>query len=237
MVEHAKKLAQVAENVAIKCPATEAGIAAMEELTSIGITINATVSYSVSQALAVAEAVERGLQSARVSAINTDEMGPVITLMVGRIDDQLKRVAEKEAIQVEPDYLEWAGVSVFKKAQSVFREKGYSSMLLAAAYRNEHQWLELTGPGAVLSIPYKWWKKFNDMNVEVTEKLHLPVDDRIVNELRDKFSDFRQMYDENSLQPSEFATLGAAKHTLNQFLSAYDGLVGVIRERILQSGA
>ena len=52
----------LAPNVIVKIPATETGIRAMEEATYRGISINATVSFTVPQALAVAEAIERGLE-------------------------------------------------------------------------------------------------------------------------------------------------------------------------------
>jgi transaldolase len=54
--------AGLAPNIQIKIPATRAGVAAIEEVTYQGVNINATVSFSVPQALAVADAVERGLK-------------------------------------------------------------------------------------------------------------------------------------------------------------------------------
>ena len=42
-------------------------------------------------------------------------MGPVCTIMVGRLDDWLKVLTEKGNITIDPGYLEWAGVAVFKK--------------------------------------------------------------------------------------------------------------------------
>ena len=45
----------------VKIPVTEAGIHAIEEATYHGVSINATVCFTVPQAVAVAEAVERGL--------------------------------------------------------------------------------------------------------------------------------------------------------------------------------
>ena len=48
-------------------------------------------------------------------------MGPVCTIMGGRLDDWLKVVAEKQDIILEPGYLEWAGVAVFKKAYKIFQ--------------------------------------------------------------------------------------------------------------------
>ena len=45
----------------VKIPVTQAGVSAIEEATYRGISINATVSFTLPQAIAVAEAVERGL--------------------------------------------------------------------------------------------------------------------------------------------------------------------------------
>ena len=84
MVAHATELAALAPNIAIKAPATDLGIAAMEEMTARGIRINATVSFTVAQALAVAAALERGLKCARAAGLNADAIRPYITLMIGR---------------------------------------------------------------------------------------------------------------------------------------------------------
>ena len=69
-------------------------------------------------------------------------MGPVCTIMVGRLDDWLKVVVEKERITIDPGYLEWAGVAVFKKAYQIFRQRGYRIRLLSAAFRNHMHWSE-----------------------------------------------------------------------------------------------
>lgn len=54
-------LQTLAPNMHIKMPATSAGIKAFEEATYRGVSINATVSFSATQAQAVGEAVQRGL--------------------------------------------------------------------------------------------------------------------------------------------------------------------------------
>src|SRR5215472_9454893 len=46
----------LAPNMIVKIPATQAGIRAIEEATAAGVSINATVSFTVPQAIAVAEA-------------------------------------------------------------------------------------------------------------------------------------------------------------------------------------
>src|SRR6188474_1710523 len=62
IVEQAKYFNTLAPNIIVKIPATRAGIAAIEAATARGISVNATVSFTVPQSLAVAEAIERGLR-------------------------------------------------------------------------------------------------------------------------------------------------------------------------------
>src|SRR6476646_8349759 len=81
---------EVAPNIIVKFPAIKTGIAVIEEATYRGVSINATVSFSVAQAVAAAEAVERGLRRREAEGLRTDDMGPVITIMVGRIEDWLR---------------------------------------------------------------------------------------------------------------------------------------------------
>jgi transaldolase len=45
----------------VKVPATKAGLQAAEDATAAGVVVNITVCFTVSQALAFAEAIERGL--------------------------------------------------------------------------------------------------------------------------------------------------------------------------------
>ena len=62
IVEQALRFAELAPNIQVKIPATNAGIEAIEEVTAAGVNVNATVSFTVPQVIAVAEAVERGLR-------------------------------------------------------------------------------------------------------------------------------------------------------------------------------
>lgn len=233
MVSHAVQLAALAPNIAIKAPATAAGIAAMEEMTARGIRINATVSFSVAQAVAVAQMLERGLRRARAAGHDADAIRPYITLMIGRVDDQLKRVAEKEAIAATPGVIEQSGIAVFKAAHRLFRAKGYPGTLLAAAYRHQGHWSEIIGRDVLQTIPYSWWTKFNTCDHTPTLSLDHPVDEAVVAELRAKFPDFVRAYDSDGMTPAQFATYGATRHTLNQFLGGYADLIALVRTRML----
>ncbi|MGH9884752.1 MAG: transaldolase family protein [bacterium] len=234
MEEHARILAAVAPNVAIKVPATPPGIAAGSALVASGINVNATVSFTLPQALAVAEAFEGAIDRALAAGHPKERIHPYVTLMVGRLDDHLQRVMAKDAISIDPGHLHWAGIAVFKKARRLFQERGYRSTLLAAAYRHHLHWSQLIGPGIVQSIPYAWWKQFEASIVEVEATLDRPVEPRILDALYGHFAEFRRAYDENGLAPEEFVHYGATLHTLQQFICGYHDLLSIVRDRMLR---
>lgn len=233
MVAQATQLASLAPNIAIKAPATEVGIAAMEEMTARGIRVNATVSFTVPQTLAVSAALERGLKRARSAGRDADAIRPYITLMIGRVDDQLKRVADAEKLSVTPGTIEWSGIAVFKNAHRIFKERGLPGTLLAAAYRHENHWSQIIGREVLQTIPYTWWTQFNVAATEPTLTLDQPIDGAILSELRAKFPDFIRAHDEDGMQPAEFQGYGPTLHTLNQFLGGYGDLIASVRARML----
>ena len=92
LTEQAVRFNTLGPNMIVKIPVTRAGIAAIEEATYRGISINATVCFTLPQCVAVAEAVERGLPRREREGKDIASMGPVCTIMVGRLDDWLKVV-------------------------------------------------------------------------------------------------------------------------------------------------
>ncbi len=223
----------LAPNMQVKIPATAAGIIAIEEATYHGVNINATVSFSVPQALAVGVAVERGLQRREAEGKPVADMVPVCTIMIGRLDDWLHALEKRDGIVVTPGYPDWAGVACIKKVYGIYQERGYRARLLAAAYRHHLHWSELIGGDIVLTIPYEWQILFNASDVEVKERFQNPVSPEIVATLYDKFADFRRAYDVDGLTPEEFDTFGPTVRTLRAFISSYHDLLAVIREFML----
>lgn len=233
IVEQAARFSGLAPNIITKIPVTEAGIAAIEEATFRGISINATVSFTLPQAIAVAQAVERGLSRREKEGGDISRMGPVCTLMVGRLDDWLKAVAEKQGVIADPAVLDWAGVAVFKKAYKIYQERGYRLRLLSAAFRNHLHWSELIGGDVVISPPYEWQKRFNASDVTVESRIDTAVPPEIVRELERKFTDFRRAYEEDGMAPREFETYGASVRTLRQFCKATEDLASLMRDFML----
>ena len=223
----------LAPNIQVKIPVTRAGIPAIEEATYRGLNVNATVCFTLPQSIAVAEAVERGLQRRAAAGHDPASMTPVCTLMIGRLDDWLKVVAKKDGIVLTPGHLDWAGIAVMKKAYGIFQQRGYRSRLLAAAYRHHLHWSELIGGDIVQTIPYEWQLLFNQSDIEVKKRMQNPVDPTIVEELYRKFTDFRRAYDENGMIVEEFDQFGATLRTLRTFIGSYAELLACVRDFML----
>ena len=235
MFEQGQYLASLAPNIAIKCPALPAGIKAMEMLTAAGITVNATVSFTVPQAIHVAEAIERGLSQAEKNSVDTKDVTPYVTIMVGRIDDHLKRVRDSKNINMDPEIINWASIAIFKNAYRIFKERNYRSKLLAAAFRCDLHWKEIVGGDIIISMPYEWWNKFNASDVDVRHKIDEPVDEKTISLLKENFEDFNKAYDEKGMSENEFESFGASVHTMQTFLEGYDEFVALIRSRMIIS--
>jgi transaldolase len=233
MVDQAVRYSSLAPNMQVKLPATMQGIAAMEEATYRGVNINATVSFTVPQAVAIGEAVDRGLARREDEGLATADMTPVTTIMVGRTDDWIQAVTKRDGIIVSPDHLPWAGVAVFKKAREIYQERGFRSRLLAAAYRHHLHWSEFIGGDIVLTIPSKWQKLFNSSAVQVKDRIDDPVDPQIIADLYDRVPDFRKAYDEDGMTIDEFDSYGATVRTLRGFIASYHELTRVIREEFM----
>lgn len=233
IVEQASEFSQLAPNMIVKIPVVKAGIPAIEEATYRGVSINATVCFTLPQCIAVAEAVERGLKRRERERKDISSMGPVCTIMVGRLDDWLKVLIEKDNISIDPGYLEWAGVAVFKKTYQIFRERGYRIRLLSAAFRNHMHWSEMIGGDVVISPPYSWQVRFNASDIEVRPRINQPVDPHVVEELLRKFPDFRRAYSDDGLAIDDFDTFGPTRRTLRQFITACHDLDALVRDFML----
>jgi transaldolase len=223
----------LAPNMQVKAPVTRAGLQAIEEATYNGVSVNATVSFTVPQALAVAEAVERGLNRRSASGLPIEQMSPVCTIMIGRTDDWVKVLAKREKIDIDPAYLDWAGIACLKKAYHIYQQRGYRARLLAAAYRHLGHISEFMGGDLILSMPHEWQLKFNESDIVVEERMSRPVDEKIVQAMYQKIPDFRRAYDEDGLSVDEFDTYGATVRTLRGFIESAHELMAVIREFML----
>jgi transaldolase len=235
IVDQAERFSKLAPNIIVKIPVTKAGVPAIEEATYLGVSINATVSFTVPQAIAVAEAVERGLNRREAEGKDISHMGPVCTIMVGRLDDWLKVVTAKGGICLDPGCMEWAGVAVMKKAYHIYQERGYRLRLLSAAYRNHMHLTEFVGGDMVVSPTHQWQVNINNSSIKAKPRMDKPVPGRTLDELYDNLVEFRKAYDEGGLKVEEFDEYGAALRTMRQFLDASQGLASFVRDFMVRN--
>lgn len=233
MLAQGRHFDTLAPNMQVKFPATSAGIAAIEEATWLGISINATVSFTLPQALAVGAAVERGLERRDAAGLDTSRMSPVCTLMIGRLDDWMKAICERDDIVVDPAAPNWAGLAVFKRAAAIYAERGYRARPLAAAYRHHLHWSELIGGDVSMTLPFQWQRRFNASAVEIRPRFDDPVPTAYVEELLARIPDFERAYEPDGLTAAEFDSYGATVRTLRSFIASYWDLVRAVDDILL----
>ncbi|WP_127818129.1 transaldolase family protein [Microbacterium sp. CPCC 204701] len=229
LVAQAEEFSQLAPNIIVKIPATATGIAALEEAAYRGVSINATLSFTVAQAVAVGEALERALDRRAAEGLAEQEFGHVVTIMGGRLDDWLKTWTAKNRILVTPGTLDWAGVAALKRAHQIFTERGFRSRILSAAFRNSLHWSELLGGDLVISPPFDWQARINENDLQAADRIQVPVAPEILHELL-SLSEFTRAYEPQGMSPEEFADFGASRNTLRQFLDADAQLDALVRD-------
>jgi transaldolase len=230
MADQAVHFSTLAPNIQVKFPCTAAGLRAVEDATARGVVANITVVFTVAQCIAAAEAVERGLARYEAAGGDTSRFSPVCSLMIGRLDDWMKVLVEKDSIALDPDAANWAGVAAFKRAYGIYQERGYRTRLLAAAYRHRFHWTELVGADAVLTMPYPWQVRFNASGIDPQPRIDVPVDQHLIDDLVARVPDFVRAYEPDGLSPDEFAGYGATVRTLRGFVQSYHDLQGVVRD-------
>ncbi len=233
MVEQAVRFHGLAPNMQVKFPCTAEGLVGMEEATALGVSINSTVSFTVPQAVASAEAVERGLRRREAAGQDTETMSPIVTIMIGRLDDWMKVLVDRDSLAVHPDAPNWAGIAAFKRAYAIFRERGYRSRLLAAAYRHRLHWTELVGGDVSMTMPHAWQERFNASGIDPVPRMDVPVDAALVADLYERIPDFRRAYEPDGMAPGEFEAFGATARTLRSFIKSFHDLQAAIRDLVL----
>ena len=232
LADQAEEFHNLARNIVVKIPATKTGLEAIEDATRRGVSINVTVSFSVPQAIQAAEAIERGLKAREADGHDVSEMGPVVTIMVGRLDDWLKHVVARDGIFIDSSALEWAGIAAMKRTYEIFQERGYRARVLAAAFRNVNQWAEFVGGDVVVSPPFKWQQIIAESDYVTRERIADPVKPEYIAEL-ERIEDFRRAYEPDGMTVEEFEEYGPTRKTLRQFLAADADLDALVRDIIV----
>lgn len=214
MAEQADRYAAIAPNIVIKIPATQAGLAVLEDCVAKGYHVAATVSFTVAQVLAVGAAYQRGADRCRASD-KKPGLG-IAVLMVGRLDDYLRDVMQESGGPATEEDIIWAGTAAIKRAYGLFQERGYESILMPAGCRGAYHITELAGGRMIMSIAPKIAAQLSQLSGPFSERIDKAVDSAIVRRLL-TMREFAKAYEPEGMKPDEFITYGSTNRTLTQF--------------------
>lgn len=206
-----------APNIAVKLPAVAAGLDVLEDCIAEGITAALTVSFTVPQAVAIAERCRAGRQRALKNGITPGECFAVI--MIGRLDDYLREVAADNRASVSESDIRQSGLAVTKRAYRIYKERGYEAVLLVAALRGDYHLTELAGADLTMSIapgPQEW---FVTGERPCEERIDREIDPAVVDRLR-SMPEFVKAYEPDGMAPNDFITYGPTQRTVSQFIEA-----------------
>jgi transaldolase len=217
MLAMARRYHTWAPNIAVKLPATAAGLDVLETCTIEGITCTLTISYTVPQIIAIAERYRQAIRRAEANGVVPGKCFPVI--MIGRLDDYLRDIAHDQQADVTESDIRQAGLAVTKRAYAIGKERGYEAILIVAALRGTYHMTELAGADVIMSIavPYQEMLINDDLACEERIDRDIPAD---VIERLCQIPDFVRAYEPDGMTPQEFATYGVTQRTLTQFHEA-----------------
>jgi len=215
MFAMAKRLHAWAPNIAVKLPATAAGLDALEECSALGITVTATVSFTLPQALEIAERHRKGLARAKRAGIKPGRCFAVV--MVGRIDDYIRDVAEDSRAAVSEADIIQCGTAIMKRADTIFRQQRYEAELLPAGMRGVYHATDLAGADMTLSIHPKIQEMIAKLNGPFEKRCDVPVDAAVIKRLS-AIPEFVRAYEPDGMKPAEFIACGVVQRTLAQFV-------------------
>ena len=236
MLEQGIRFAGLAPNMQVKFPATRAGIEAIEAATAAGVSINATVCFTV----AAGDRGRRGRRARprcvrRARRRRRRRSTPVCTLMIGRLDDWMRVLVERDDIAVHPDA---AGLGRDRGLQAGVRAVPRARLSDAAAGRGV--------PASAALDRARRRRRHPDDAARLAgavqrERHHARVADRRAGRPGDRpascssaIPDFARAYEPDGLDDRRVRRRSAPTvRTLRGFIKSYHDLIGAVRDVVL----
>ena len=215
MIAQGLRYASWAENISVKTPSIMSALPLVEELASRGIAVCTTLNFSVSQAMAVADAYMKGRAKAIAAGIAPKPI--FVVQQGGRLDEYLLETARDQKLNIDPQVIMNAGNAVCKKVYNLFKERGIPAMVMPAGLRGVHHLTSMAGADMTFSLQ----ARIQQMAVEADPERVCHIDEEIpasVIEQLYRHPEFVRAYEEDALKPEEFLSFGVTQKTLSQFL-------------------
>lgn len=228
VIREALENRKMAPNICCKIPTTHSGLAAMEYLVGKDVPLNATEIFGIAQAVTMIETYQRAVKKTGKSPML------YISHIAGIYDDHLNKVVQEQNIDISPDVLVQAGMSIARKLYTIMEERKYPGVFIAGGARKLHHFTEMVGGKICCTIN---WEGTADQLLEqdppVVYRLFNPVEKYVIDELMEKLVDFKRGYLEDGLEVEEFEEFGPVKLFRGMFCSSWEQVLGIIQKRRL----
>jgi transaldolase len=226
IVEEAHRFSSLGPNFIAKIPVTEAGLEAVGVLLREDVPVIATEVFGISQMTAVCELYER------VSSETGKKPAFFVTHITGIFDRYLEReVVDPLQIDIAPDVLAQAGLSVARKQYRLLKERGYAGIMLGGGARGIHHFTGLVGGDAHITINWSTAAEIIALDPPVQDTISLETSCEVIEELCEKLPDFEKAWTEDGLAVHEFKDYGPVQRFRRQFINGWDQLIVAIQER------
>ena len=217
MLSMAQRFGRWAPNVTVKLPGTSAGLDVLEDCIADGISCTVTVSFTVSQTIAIAERYRLGAR--RAERVGKTPPPCFSVLMIGRLDDYVRDVALDCGSAVTESDIRQAGLAVTKRSYRIYEERGYGPRLLVAALRGPYHMAGLAGGELTMSVH----PKIQDMLANADLPRESGIDADVAPEAIERLMtlpDFVRAFEPDGMQPQDFISYGLTQRTLSQFVES-----------------
>jgi Transaldolase len=194
---------EAGENIMAKVPVTEEGLKAIEVLVKERIPINATECMAVRQVTDVCDVYVRAIK-------NIENPAPLyFSLITGIFDEHMQSIVEKQHVDISPDALWQAGISVAKKVDEIVRERKYPCGFIGGGARGLHHFTEMVGADACITINWIGTAdKLIEQDAPVVSRFLQPTPHSVIDELTEKLEDYKKAYFVNAIEPGEYEEYG-----------------------------
>jgi transaldolase len=217
---------KIGENIIVKVPVTVPGISAIGQLVEKNIPTMATEVMSLAQTVSICEAY---LDASKISG-----KAPLfyVTHITGILDDHFRKTAAERKLDISPEALKYAGLSIAKREYALLSERHYPGIMIGGGARKLEDFTELVGGNLAITIN---WEGTADtllaMDGPVVSRIGADVELRLVDELKEKLPDYSRAYDVEGMKPDEYYDYGGVELFRNSFMKGWRQLVDLIAER------
>jgi transaldolase len=226
ILNEAYKHRKLADNISIKIPTTVSGLKAMTDLVAADVPITATEIFGLSQAKDVCETY------LRISKGSNRRPRMHLAHIAGIYDDYLKNYVEENEVDLYPDLLAQAGLSIARRVYSMIIENNYPVTLVGGGARGLHHFTEMVGGECVVTIN---WRGTADQLLKedppVVWHLFNPVPENVIEELTVKLPDYKRGYLYDGLEKEEYADFGPVVLFRSGFVKSWNRILDIIKAR------